>query len=230
MTLSIALVGDYNEQHNIAHRAIPRSLELGNAALCANITWKWINTAEIPQDVKNSIQDFAGIWVVPGSPYNNMEGVFDVIRYARETGKPFLGTCGGFQHAVIEYARNVCGLQTADHAETNTKGNELVISPLPCSLVGEVGQITCTEGSILHSILGKSSDLEEYYCNYGLNQMYRKQLETAGLHFTGFDGSNNVRAFELPSNPFYIGTLFQPERAALQGKLHPLIKAFMGSL
>lgn len=226
MTISIALVGDFDPQRVIAHKAIPLALELGNSILGSKITWKWVATQEIQ---KHSLNEFHGIWVVPGSPYQNMEGVLDVIRYARENHKPFLGTCGGFQHALIEYARNVCGISTANHAETHAKGEALIVSPLSCSLIGEKGGITFTPGSALFSILGHTSELEEYHCNYGLNPDWRAQLEESGLEFTGFDSAGEVRAFELPTHPFYIGTLFQPERVALQGKPHPLVTTFMNA-
>ncbi len=230
MTLPIALVGDYDAQNIIAHKAIPRALEFANSSLGTNVSWHWINTATIKKDVASQLSEFSAIWVVPGSPYVNMEGVIDIIAHARITNKPFLGTCGGFQHALIEYARHVCRIQEADHAETNGEGTALIVSPLSCSLVGKAGQITVTPGSILHSILGETSDREEYHCNYGLNAEWRDRLESAGMHFTGFDNSGDVRAFELPTHPFFIGTLFQPERAALQGKNHPLVTAFLKSL
>lgn len=81
-----------------------------------------------------ALAEYDAIWVVPGSPYRHPEGAFTAIRYARENSIPFLGTCGGFQHAVIEYARNVLGWQDAGHAETDSEGR-MVIAPLSCSLV-----------------------------------------------------------------------------------------------
>jgi len=230
MTLPIALVGDYDEEHVVAHKAIPRALEFANSSLGTNIPWKWINTTTLKKDIANQMDEFSAIWVVPGSPYQNMEGVIEAIRYARETGKPFLATCGGFQHALIEYARHVCGVQEADHAETNGDGTSLIVSPLSCSLVGKAGKITVIPGSILHSILGDTSEREEYHCNYGLNAEWRDRLEKAAMHFTGFDSAGDVRACELSLHPFFIGTLFQPERAALQGKHHPLVAAFVSAV
>lgn len=229
MTASIALVGDFNDQLVVAHKAIPRALEFSNSALGANITWTWINTITIQNDVEHQLKDYAGIWVVPGSPYENMDGVLNVIRYAREARKPFLGTCGGFQHALIEYARNACGIQDAEHAETNEDSTAHIVSPLSCSLVGKTGQIVFIPGSRLHSLLGDRTDLEEYHCSYGLNPKWRELLESSGMNFTGFDTSGDVRAFELPDHPFFIGALFQPERSALHDKKHPLVIAFVSA-
>lgn len=85
-------------------------------------------------DLPNILQDFDAIWVVPGSPYRYDDGAFMAIRHARENDVPFLGSCGGFQYAIIEYARNVMGWHDAGHAETDS-GGRLVIAPLSCSLV-----------------------------------------------------------------------------------------------
>jgi CTP synthase (UTP-ammonia lyase) len=156
-----------------------------------------------------------------------MAGALAAIRFARETGRPFLGTCGGFQHALIEFARYVCGVPDADHAETNPDGAALVVTPLACSLVEKTDRIIFTPNSRLHAIFNGQPALEDYRCRYGLNPVWRTRLETAGLRFTGLDTGGEVRAGELPSHPFFIGTLFQPERSALRGDRHPLITAFV---
>lgn len=224
MSSSIALIGDYNDRV-IAHVAIPQALKLSQIALGADISWEWIETSAINADLKN-LEKFSAIWVVPGSPYLNMDGVLNVIRFARETSRPFLGTCGGFQHALIEYARYVCGVE-ADHAETNPDSRALVVTQLLCSLVEKTGDISFVPGSQLDSIFRGQPTTEGYHCNYGLNPEWKKYLEAAGLYFTGFDASGDVRAFELPAHPFFIGTLFQPERSGLRGEQHPLVSAFV---
>ena len=224
-SISIALIGDYNKDI-VAHTAIPRALEYASSTLNIKITWSWIETKTIDNGAKN-LSEFSAIWVVPGSPYINIDGALAAIRFARETGRPFLGTCGGFQHALIEYARNVCGLTDADHAESSPDKNTLIVTPLSCSLVGKTGHISFIPGSQLHRIFKAQGTTEAYHCNYGLNPEWKIQLEAAGMNFTGFDNEGQVRAFELPTHPFFIGTLFQPERSALRGEQHPLIKAFI---
>jgi CTP synthase len=225
MNAAIALVGDYRAAV-IAHRAIPRALELARMMTAAKVTWSWIPTTTI-HDASHDLADFTAVWVVPASPYASMDGALAAIRFARETGRPFLGTCGGFQHALIESARNVCGVRDADHAETNPGGAALVITPLACSLVEKTGGINFTPGSRLHTIFGGGPATEGYRCSYGPNPAWRSRLETAGWRFTGFDETGEVRAGELLSHPFFIGTLFQPERSALRGERHPLITAFV---
>lgn len=223
MPQTIALVGNYSE-HVIAHKAIPIAIDLANKTLDTNVTWVWIETEAVQ---KNDLHAFSAIWAVPGSPYKNMEGALYAIQFARENNKPFLGTCGGFQHALIEYARNVCHSSHANHAETNPHSDTLVVTPLTCSLVGETGQISFTPGSFLNSVFEGEPTTEEYHCNYGLNAAWKNRLESAGLCFSGFDHNNEIRAFELPIYPFFVGALFQPERSALKNLTHPLIKAFI---
>jgi len=221
----LALIGDFNPEV-VAHRAIPQALALARAATSVPVEWDWIGTETIT-DAPRRLAGHAGVWCVPASPYRNMAGALDAIRFARETGRPFLGTCGGFQHALIEFARNVLHIGGADHAETAPGAGDLVVTALACSLVGQHGDITFTPGSRLDRIFGGAVSREGYHCNYGPNPAYRARFEMAGLAFTGFDREAQVRACELVGHPFFVGTLFQPERAALAGRSHPLVEAFV---
>ena len=236
----LALIGDHNPEV-VAHRAIPLALELAQKNLSSVLQWDWIGTDAIT-DAPRQLAGHAGVWCVPASPYKSMDGALAAIRFARETKRPFLGTCGGFQHALIEFARNVIGVTGADHAETapttcNLLGDkfpgtapQLVVTPLACSLVGQQGEIRFTPGSQLDVIFHGQRTHEGYHCNYGPNPAYRDRFESAGLRFTGFDPEKQIRAMELPGHPFFIGTLFQPERSALEGRRHPLIEAFVMQL
>jgi len=221
----LALVGDRSDEV-IAHRAIPRALELAGAAAGAEVTWTWVHTTAIRRAAAD-LRDCDAVWAVPATPYANMAGALDAIRFARETGRPFLGTCGGFQHALIEVARDLAGAPAADHAESNPGAAELVVTPLSCGLVEQSGDISFTPGSRLHAIFGGRPAHEGYHCRYGLNPAWRARLEAAGLRFTGFDAAGDVRAAELTGHRFFMGTLFQPERSALRGERHPLITAFV---
>jgi CTP synthase (UTP-ammonia lyase) len=106
---------------------------------------------------------------VPASPYANTDGALDAIRFARETGRPFLGTCGGFQHALLEYLRNVMGYRDAEHAEIRPAAEMLLITPLTCSLIEQSGVIFFSDGSRLQSLYGRAFAEEKYHCRYGLN-------------------------------------------------------------
>ena len=223
---TLALVGDFSNER-LAHRCIPRALQLASAAAGVSIAWEWIHTTKI-KDAPDDLADFSALWAVPGSPYANFDGILAAIRFARETGRPFLGTCGGCQHALIEFARNVCGLATADHAETNpTAGTALVITPLACPLVEKTGDLHFVSGSRLHEIYGRDTAHEGYHCNYGPAPAWRGRFESVGLRFTAVDDGGDPRAFELPGHPFFFGTLFQPERSAQRDEPHPLIISFV---
>lgn len=224
---TIALVGDYSPDV-IAHRAIPFALELARAATGDDLQWRWFHTGSFTEPAR-ALASCDAVWLVPASPYANTAGALDAVRFARETGRPFLGTCGGLQHALIEYARNVLGLPEADHAETHPSGTTLVIAPLACSLVEQSARLRFSPGSRLREIYGQDQAEEGYRCNYGPSAAYRDAFERAGLRFSAFDDAGEIRAGELPPavHPFFIGTLFQPERAALRGQLPPLVRAFV---
>ena len=143
---------------------------------------------------------------------------------------PFLGTCGGFQHTVIEYARNVLGLHNADHAETNPNAQALVISPLSCALVEVSETLRLTPESKLAEAYGQLEIEEGYHCNYGFNPMHAKSFFVGPMVATGHDQTGEVRAIELKGHPFFAATLFQPERRALAGQTPPLVKAFCNAI
>jgi CTP synthase (UTP-ammonia lyase) len=222
----VALVGDYNESAK-AHQAIPEALRL-SARTEQSIESVWIHTASI-RDAAADLAGFDGIWCVPASPYASMGGALDAIQYARESSRPFLGTCGGFQHAVIEYARNVCGLRDANHAEADPTSAVLVVSPLSCPLVEESEEIVLQDGGHLRSAYGVERITEGYHCSYGLNHEYESLLFRNGLRPTAHSLHGEVRAVELSSHPFFVATLFQHERRALRGEIPPLVSAFVGS-
>jgi CTP synthase (UTP-ammonia lyase) len=149
------------------------------------------------------------------------------IRFARQTGRPFLGTCGGFQHALLEYAGAIWGVANPAHAELNPDAVDPVIAALTCSLVEESGEIRFEPDSQLAAIYGAPSAIEGYHCRYGLASNYSDRLATGALRVGGRDLEGEVRAVELRGHPFFVATLFQPERSAFSGRRHPLVKAFV---
>lgn len=222
----IALIGDYSAAIP-AHRAIPRALERVKVEEALDVSWDWLATRDLP-DAPATLANFGAVWLVPGSPYENVEGALEAVRFARESKRPFLGTCGGFQHALIEFARDVLGFADADHAETNPHGNKLVVTKLACSLVEQTGRIHFALGSQLRAIYASESAEEGYRCNHGPAASYRSTFESAGFRFTAFDDAGEPRGGELDErlHPFFIGTLFQPERTALNDKTPPVVRAF----
>lgn len=154
------------------------------------------------------------------------EGALIAIRYARENSIPFPGTCGGFQHAILEYARNVLGWIDAAHAETDTTGR-MVITPLTCSLVEKTDDIELRANTLIAKAYGRDVISEGYHCNYGVSEDFAAELERGDLRVTGWDEAGDIRAIELVTHPFYVGTLFQHERGALAGKPVPLVQAML---
>lgn len=222
-TLRIALVGDFNPDV-IAHQAIPLAIDDAAAVQELTADYDWIATTEI--QTADDLVGYDAIWVVPASPYKNAEGAFTAIRYARENSIPFLGTCGGFQHAIIEYARNVLGWQDAAHAETDSEGR-MVIAPLSCSLVEKSDHIELRANTLIAKAYGRLSIEEGYHCNYGISPEFATELEEGALRVTGWDDEGEIRAVELITHPFFVGTLFQHERNALAGRPAPLVHAFL---
>ena len=223
--LRIALVGDYNSSVP-AHQAISVALDLASAHLGAQIIADWFSTAKINGAFDN-LSSYHGIWCVPGSPYKNTQGVLDAIQLAREEQIPFLGTCAGFQHALIEYARNVLGMTKTDHAETNPGASQPLIAQLTCSLVETQADVFLVPESLLHKSYGTLRINEGYRCNYGPNPEREGSLFSGSLHVTARDAAGEVRGGELRDHPFFVGTLFQPERRALRGELPPLVRDFV---
>ena len=136
----------------------------------------------------------------------------------------------GFQHAVLEYARNVLGRQEAGHAELDPATTVPLLAPLSCSMVEVDGRIDFTPDSHIAGIYGCSSAIERYHCRYGINPAYRSWFKNGPLAVSGVDAAGEARAMELGGHRFFIGTAFQPERSALAGRPHPLIVAFAGAL
>ena len=217
--MRVALIGDFKPAA-IAHQAIPLALTMAGAEGI------WIHTSTI-SSVDRQLADFDGIWCVPASPYENTGGALDAIRYAREQHRPFLGSCGGFQHAAIEYARNVRGLSEAAHAETEPDARLQLITPLECPLVEKTGEIVLLEDSRLGRAYGTKKISEGYHCSYGLNPAFEALLLDGDLRVTARDPEGAIRALELTSHPFFVATLFQSERRALCGEIPPLVAAFI---
>lgn len=223
--IRIALVGDYNADV-LAHQAIPLAIDDAAAVLDLDVDYDWLHTTEIQSD--EDLVGYDAFWVVPASPYQHTDGALRAIRYARETSSPFLGTCGGFQHAILEYARNVMGWDDAGHAEVDTDGR-MVIAPLTCSLVEKTDGIELRPNTLIGRAYGQDTIVEGYHCNYGVAPAFAEALENEPLKVTGWDEQGDIRAVELITHPFFVATLFQHERAALEGRPSPLVQAFLNA-
>jgi CTP synthase (UTP-ammonia lyase) len=224
----IALIGDHQPAVT-AHRAIPRAIECAAADLGIEATADWLHSTTLRDHLDNGFAGYTALWCVPGSPYADTEAVLDSIQWAREGGTPFLGSCGGFQHAMLEYARNVLGMSDAAHAELDPEANDPVIAPLSCALVEQCGRITLLPGTRIADAYGALDIAEEYHCSYGVAPRLAQRLNGASLRVSARDDSGEVRAVELEGHRFFAATLFQSERRALRGATPPLVRAFVAA-
>jgi CTP synthase (UTP-ammonia lyase) len=220
----IGLIGDFDSSVP-AHQAIPLALKYAGQQSCVEVIVEWLPTDELSST--DRLSRFDGLWCVPASPYRSMDGALLGIRHARESNIPFLGTCGGFQHAIVEYARTVLGWSDADHAESSPGARRAVISALECSAIEAKESVRLLPGTRIARVYGTSQITAEYRCRYGLNNEFREALTAGPLRVAAEDQHGDVRAVELEGSAFFVATLFQPERAALRHEPVPLAAAFV---
>jgi CTP synthase (UTP-ammonia lyase) len=220
MAVSIAVLGDRNPEF-LTHRELDAALEL----MPAGIDARWLPSPDAAEAA-----DADGLWVVPGTPYRDDDAVLEAIRRARTSGMPILGTCGGFQYMLVEFARNVAGLDDAAHAETDPGAADPVVARLSCSLVGEERRVTAVPGTRVAELCGAEPFTGFHWCNYGLAAAHEAALQAAGLVVAARAPDAGVEAVELPGHPFYLATLFQPQvGSAASGRVHPLIEALVSA-
>src|SRR5687768_12642566 len=126
--IQIGLVGDYDEKM-YTHVKLNEAIDHWLPHLHFSLETPWIPTEKLSP---NFLADhfYEGFWIAPGSPYKNDEGVYALIRWARENNFPLFGICGGFQYMIVEYARNVLGIKGATHQESDPQGEQLIVSKL----------------------------------------------------------------------------------------------------
>ncbi|MEV4179535.1 hypothetical protein [Nonomuraea sp. NPDC049709] len=217
--MRIALVGDRSPSVR-SHVRIPLLMEALREREGIALDPYWMPTTDV-----TGLDGFDGIWMLPGSPYRDEAGAVEAARVARERRIPFLGTCGGFQHMLLEFARHVCGLDVA-HAENEPGARDFLLTPLACSLAGHEGLVRLEPGSLIEQIVGTPTTMEAYICSYGLNEDYKQTLAGHGMVFSGHADDGAVRVAELPGHPFFLATMFQPELAGDGRRPHPVITAF----
>lgn len=221
--ITVGIVGDRNST-NASHLGTDRAFRETSEHLDSPIDVEWLPTSAISASGRE-LDRFHGLLVAPGSPYESMAGALAAIRWARESDIPILGTCGGFQHMIVEYARDVMGVTDADHEEEHPRSSRLFVTRLACSLVGTTQSVRILPGTRALSVYGRVRSNEPFYCNFGLNPERRKEVEAAGLRTSGLDASGEVRIMELPGHRNFFGTLFVPQMASAPGSPHPLLVA-----
>jgi CTP synthase (UTP-ammonia lyase) len=227
--LDVAVIGDRDESYTL-HLQTDDALHHAAQALGAVITIRWVAPAELDDDLR-AIADADALLCGPApAAYSSTAGALGALRYGREAGVPTLATCGGCQHAVLEYARNVLGIADAAHAQTDPDAPEPVVSPLACSLIGRTGTVALQAGSKAAGSYEQAAVSERYFCSYGANPRYEDALQRAGLAITGRDQTDGVaRIFEIPAHRFYVATLFVPQARSTPAEPHPLVLALLAA-
>ena len=233
----IGILGDFNAEFR-SHHATNDTLQHAAEKLGFPVESEWVPTPSVlePEGL-NKLARFDGIWASPGSPYSSMDGMLCGIRFARESDWPFLGTCGGFQYAFIEFVRNVAGIADADTAENSSGSKNIVIWPVLCAvpdradgapkLSGLVPEIRLRPGSHLRSFYGRETVTEEYFCNFEVNPEFEWAAMEAGFPVVARGPQGEIRAIESPTHRFFVATLFQPQLCSRPGSPHPVIMAFL---
>lgn len=222
----LAVVGEYDEAFP-PHVATNDWIDHAAAATGIEAEVEWVSTTRVGHAPAAALSGFDGWWISPGSPYASLPGALSAIRLGREYDVPLLGTCGGFQHVVLEYARNVLGFEDAQHAEYDPYASRLFVSELSCSLVGQTMSVTLDPDSRAAELYGATEVREEYYCDFGLNPEHQDELHSSGLRVVGWDENGEARVLELPEHRFFIATLFVPPLRSSPGDPHPLVRAFL---
>ena len=228
-SLQVAVVGDYLPKF-VAQESIETALQHSAAALGVAVAVEWFGTDAIEGHAAELLGAADAVWCAPGSPYVSMEGALEAIRFARETARPFLGTCAGFQHGVIEFARDVLGVTDAHHAEYGPGASTpLFIDELLCSLVGQAMQVRLVDEHTA-ALYGASEAIEQYYCRFGLNEIHLPALEQAGLGVAGIDAADGTtRIMRIADHPFFYLTLFVPQSSSTPDAPHPIVTAYAGA-
>jgi CTP synthase (UTP-ammonia lyase) len=224
--ISVGLVGEFMPSFP-PHAKTNEAIDQMQSLLRLRISAEWISTCALETAVRSTLKGFDALWIAPGSPYKSLIGALNAIRFAREHDLPLLATCGGCQHVVIEYARNVLGFEDAAHAEYDPYASNLFITPLSCSLVGQKMEVEIEPGSRVEAIYGGTSAFEQYYCNFGLNPGVQHRLHEAGLRIVGRDANGEARILTLPQHRFFVATLFVPQLTSNLDHPHPMIRAFL---
>lgn len=235
-TVKIGLVGKYVALHD-AYLSVAEALSHAGYALDTKVSVSWIDSEEINEDnYTQKLVDLDGIIVPGGFGNRGVEGMILSAKYARENNIPYFGICLGMQIAVIEYARNVCGIKDAHSGEFSdcsnkvidfmegqndeiNKGGTLRLGAYPCKI---------KEGTVMRKLYGKDVISERHRHRYEFNNKYRDIMEENGLTLSGLSPDGKlVETVELSDRDFYLGVQYHPEFKSRPNNPHPLFYGFI---
>ncbi len=236
--VKIAIVGKYIKLHD-AYLSVAEALRHGGYENACNVDIKWIEAEDIVDDksCKEILGDVDGILVPGGFGDRGVEGKIMACKYARENNIPYFGICLGMQIAVIEYARNVLGYKDATSSEFNPRSEHCVIDLMPDQHGNipkggtmRLGAYPCkiAKDSLMQKAYGEDLIQERHRHRYEFNNLYREQLEKAGLRVTGTSPDNRlVEAVEVPANDFFIAVQYHPEFKSRPNRAHAIFREFV---
>ncbi len=235
--VTIGIVGKYVHLTD-SYKSLNEALIHGGIANRCKVNLKFIDSEELEgaQAMESALSDVHGVLVPGGFGIRGVEGKIAAIRYARENKVPFFGICLGMQVAVIEFARNVCGLERAnsrefvedsphfvidlmdDQRNIDRMGGTMRLGGYPCKLV---------DGSLARNIYGKAEIVERHRHRFEFNNDYREPLTSGGLRISGLSPDDRlVEIVEYPDHPWFVGVQFHPEFQSKPIKPHPLFASF----
>lgn len=224
----LIIVGDFNKDY-FGHTKINETLNRYKVIYSNMFCYRWIHTSQV-STFGNDILNAAGVWFAPGTPYLFGSQVLDLIKLLRENNVPSLGTCGGFQYMLIEYALNVLSISGATSEELSPNSENMVIKRLAESLVGKNELLKINNKMSIFNDIYEYTSFEEWYdCNYEFNLDFLEKFDDNNIHFSITNGLNKPRGFELMNHPFYVGVLFIPQINP-NIEEYPLIDYFISKL
>ena len=237
--ISIGLVGKYVEYED-SYKSLKEALLHGALAHQLKVNINWIEAEGVNgPGWERQLEDYDGILVPGGFGKRGIDGMINAIRFAREQKVPYFGICLGMQTMVIEYARNVCGLERADSTEFDPATPHRVIFKLrELKGVDELGgtmrlgawPCVLAENSFAREAYGTGEISERHRHRFEFNREYEDTLKAAGLRMTGeTPDSTYVEICEIRDHPWYLGCQFHPEFKSKPMEPHPLFRAFIGA-
>ena len=236
----VAVVGKYTELVD-SYKSVQEALIHGGIANDVGVEISWISSDLFTSESRAAeiLGTFHGLLIPGGFGVRGVEGMLDAIRYARESGLPFFGICLGLQTAIIEFARNVCGLDDSHSSEFAPECANPVISLMESQQhvtdmggTMRLGAYPCRlrPGSLAAEVYGVPEVSERHRHRYEVSNNYRDLFNQHGLRFSGLspDGSL-VEMIELPSHPWYMGCQFHPELRSRPTRPHPLFAGFIAA-
>ena len=235
--LKIALVGKYVELQDAYKSILEAFIHAGTVNRCKVKIVPVHSEYITDENLSEKLSEMDGILVAPGFGERGLEGKIKAIKYARENGVPFFGICLGMQMAVIEYARNVLGIQDATSREVETNAANAVIDLMAdqktTTIKGgtmRLGAYKCEleKGTLAYSIYGNTIISERHRHRYELNNEYAEALIQAGMNISGRNPETGLAEIvEVPSHPFFIGVQFHPEYKSTPENPQPIFVAFI---